>query len=202
MTAVGIIPYKGSLAGKSRLSRHLTPPQRQQLSRKLLERAIAAIRTVRRIDTFCVVSPETVEQVHLVKDDKAGLNKALRLGIDWAVSMCADVTVIIPADLAFVAGPDIEALLDVLPEKRGGVVAISKDGGTGGLALRPAAIIPPAFGAQSAQRHIQLLRDAGGEPRVLHRHGLEIDVDLPKDLLVLDGELVDVIGSRRQANLD
>jgi len=114
-----------------------------------------------------------------------------------------DAVLVIPADLPYLSVRDLDAMADgVADDWSSGVVAPSKDGGTGGLLLRANCLIDPAFGQDSAHRHEQRLRQSGRAPTILHRSGLAIDIDVPADLDLLGDQLLDVAWRADARDLD
>jgi 2-phospho-L-lactate guanylyltransferase (CobY/MobA/RfbA family) len=59
-------------------------------------------------------------------------------------------------------------------------------------------LIDYAFGENSFQRHIQLSREAGVEPKIYESDRLSLDIDLPDDL----NRYHDVVGGLGDTTLD
>jgi 2-phospho-L-lactate guanylyltransferase len=57
------------------------------------------------------------------------------------------------------------------------------DGGTGLVALRAGAVLPPAFGAHSFRRHAAAAERRGLRAAVVGADSLSRDVDRPDDLI-------------------
>lgn len=180
-----IVPFRGGNDTKSRLRGSMSNGDRLQLAHRLLEHVLCVLSQVSDITHYAVVSPQAIPGTMVIADHGAGLNEALGIGAKWAIDAGADAMLVVPADLPLLARADIDDIIALLPEGLGGVVAPSKDGGTGALALRPPQAIQAAFGVGSASRHLELIRAAGGVGRELHRPGLALDVDEPADLSLL-----------------
>lgn len=197
-----VIPYKVPPLGKSRLGSVLDHEARSRLSLTLLQHVLEVLEQVDRVDLIRVVSATDLDIGTVLLESGEGLNAAVQLAIRWAASEKADAVIILPADLPFITREDIDLLLNQLPQGRGGVVAPSKDGGTGGLAIQPPDLIVPAFGGNSAQRHIALIRASGGSVSLLERPGFALDIDTPDDLQLLEGsdDFRDIICSAGRAH--
>jgi 2-phospho-L-lactate guanylyltransferase len=159
---------------------------RLKLAHRMLQHVLCVLSQVPDITLSAIVSPEAVPGATVIADHGVGLNVALGIGAKWAMDCGADAMLVLPADLPLLTTSDIDDIISLIPDATGGVVAPSKDGGTGALALRPPHLIQPAFGVGSAARHLELIRAVGGSARELHRPGLALDVDEPEDLSLLD----------------
>lgn len=190
---VAVIPYKGGETGKSRLSSVLTDAQRRVLGRHMLAHVLAVLDGIEDISSSAVVTKDQLDRPHVIPDPGLGLNPAIAVGADWAVEQGAQSMLVLPADLPFLRPSDIRALIDAQPACAGVVVAPSRDGGTGGLLLRPPEVIQAAFGLDSSRTHATSLAVTAGHTVVVHRSGLAIDIDSPEDLDLLGDELLDVV---------
>ncbi|HZC78603.1 MAG TPA: 2-phospho-L-lactate guanylyltransferase, partial [Ktedonobacterales bacterium] len=116
------------------------------------------------------------------------LNDGLELGRRWALARGADAVLVLLGDLALLQGGEVAALV---ASARGGaaraaVIAPDRAGqGTNALLVRPAALMPFAFGERSFGRHLALARDAGVEPAIYRSPGTQFDVDTAGDLAEL-----------------
>lgn len=178
---VAIVPFKGDDRAKSRLSAALPVERRLAVTHAVLGHVLGILSQSRELDAIGVVSPRPVAGFRTIDDPGQGLNAAVRAGMKWALTAGADTLIVVPADLPLITTESVRALVNAIP-RRGGVVAPSKDGGTGALALRPPDAIAPAFGPNSAESHLQRLQDAGMQSIVLDRSELAFDLDRPEDL--------------------
>lgn len=193
---VAIVPFKSGAHSKSRLTSAMSPEQRSRLSFQMLHHVLSILARVPRIDEVAVVTAGEIEGTTTVPDLGHGLDAAVGAGVRWAQASQATAVLVLPADLPFLSGADVEAMLRYLTPEPGiatGAVAMSKDGGTGCLLLRPPNLIQPAFGPASGKRHIRLVREAGVEPAKVQRSGLAIDIDVPADLDLLGDDLLDIV---------
>ncbi len=98
---------------------------------------------------------------------------------------CREV-VILPADLPKISGSDIDALVSA---SRPGGFAIAPDAagvGTNALCLVGAAAFRFQFGPDSRRLHVEEANRMGLHPQILSLPGLELDVDSPDDLNLLE----------------
>lgn len=179
---VGVIPLKRLDDAKGRLAPFLPPEERVKLVLALAERAVDAMQTSGVVDRIAIVSPEP----HLAErwqveslPDPGDLNGAIARGAAWARSQGARGMLVLPADLPEVQAADVLALVEGTEAV---VVAPTHDGGTGALFLSPPDAIPPAFGPDSARRHLQSAGERGLRARELSRAGLAFDLDTREDL--------------------
>lgn len=189
----GVIPFKGGAEGKTRLACALPAPARRRLNYGMFENVLGRLRSSTLVDRVYVVCPYPLPGADTIHDPGRGLNAALQAAIDVCLDGPAEAILILPADLPYLSNRDVEAMVAMGTHPGSGVVAPSKDGGTGGLLLKRDAMIEPAFGEGSGSRHITLLAATGSEPEVVHRSGLALDIDLPEDLDLLGDQLLDVV---------
>jgi 2-phospho-L-lactate guanylyltransferase len=182
-----IIPAKPYSEAKSRLSPALSEDQREAVSRWLLRRTVGV--ALQALEQVVVVSRDR----RALSDAKArgatglleatpGLNAALAHADRFARVQGAAGVLVLPADLPRLSAADLEALLALAAAAPAAVIAPCRHGtGTNALLLRPAGLIPFAFGPGSFARHCRSARAAGVEPAVCRRAGLAFDLDTPED---------------------
>jgi 2-phospho-L-lactate guanylyltransferase len=181
-----IVPFKGSADAKSRLEGALPRAERQRLACALLHHVLDVLHASGCVDLIAVISPQPIDCVTTIHDRGQGLNAAIQQGMEWVQASGADLLLVIPADLPLLSTADIHALIAAVPTSQGIVLAPSKGGGTGALALRPPTAIQPAFGPDSAKHHLARSKAAGLEVRTIERPGLSLDLDDPADLMLLE----------------
>src|SRR5699024_3686621 len=152
-----IVPHRGLEAAKTRLASTLTPQQRVQLARSLLERVLDV--ACRVSDDVIVISPslplaEVVDPTgaQLVVQRGMGLNAGLDQARFDAVMEGVGTLVVIHGDLPNLRPSDLEALIGALSPDDSPGVAIAPDRagtGTNGLVLRSPDIIGFRFGRGS-----------------------------------------------------
>lgn len=190
-----IVPMKPLHLAKQRLRAALTDKQREHLALRMFEHVLATI-TLSRIATLAAVvsaDDHVLARARLrgftpVREDRPGYNRAVRQGIDWALSEGANAVLILPADLPQLMPADLHALAG-LASRPGPVVAVAPDAhhrGTNALLLRPPDVLSPSFGDDSFQRHCQIARDLGMIPVIFDSPTLSHDVDWPEDVQYSD----------------
>lgn len=186
-----IVPAKALDRAKGRLAGLLSEEERRHLALAMLEDVLCSLRSVARLQTIVVVSPDdgalalarrlgaepVVEQPFV-----RGINQALDRGLAYLAPRGIEALLVLPADVPGVAPGDIEAVLDALPPEEGMVICPSARGGTGALALRPPGLIPFRFGPDSFTLHRREAAARGVPMRVLRVDSLSNDIDEPPDL--------------------
>jgi len=192
MSCWALVPIKRRSAAKKRLAARLSPAQRLQLTRLMLEGVVAALRDARCIDAVAFVSCErdTVPADFAVLPDAGGgLNAALDGARQSLIGKGASEIVVLPADLPLVTGAEIDALVES-GRAAGFALASDRAGrGTNALYLQARTPFRFQFGKDSRARHLDEAVAAGFEPVVVDLPGLAFDVDDPEDLDRLLAEL-------------
>ena len=185
---LALIPLQAPGVGKTRLAAVLDPDQRASLAVAMLADVADALHTGGITEVVVAAggrgAAEVTDDLGLaVVVDPPGcrdLNGALRAA---TARFAADRDVlVVAADLPRIRGRDVRSLLDSDAEV---VVAPTAAGGTGALLRRPGSVIATAYGAGSAQHHLDLARRAGARAAVVDRDGLFHDVDTFTDLVAL-----------------
>lgn len=186
-----IVPTKALDRAKGRLAGLLSEEERRDLALAMLEDVLRSLRSVARLETVVVVSPDDgaldlarslgAEAV-IERPSVRGINQALNQGVDYLAPRGIEALLVLPADVPGVAPDDIEAVLDALPPDEGMVICPSARGGTGALALRPPGLIPFRFGPDSFTLHRREAAAQGIPTRVLRINSLLNDIDEPPDL--------------------
>lgn len=181
---------------KSRLAGALPKAEREALVRGLLRHVLATVRRAAPragLAGGIVVSRDpgwlalAAHQgfLPLVEVGPGGLNAALAQAVRAAARRGAGGALILPLDLPLLSPADVVALAARLPRGRGAVIAPDRAGtGTNALLMRPATLMPPAFGPDSAGRHAAMARQRGAAVHVVRRPGLAQDLDRPGELTV------------------
>ena len=182
-----IIPAKPFRHAKSRLTPILPAERRLHLSRGLLAQTI---NLARRVGPVAVISRDNkVRQLAQRRgawslvENEPGLNPAVSQAVTWAMMQGADSVLILPADLPLLRREDLTGLVTALPAAAQSAVICpcQRGDGTNALLLRPPALIEPAFGLDSFNRHLQQLQTAGVSPVIYQSDTLAFDLDLPAD---------------------
>jgi 2-phospho-L-lactate/phosphoenolpyruvate guanylyltransferase len=200
-----IIPVKPLVQGKSRLSSLLSPSERAQLNRVLLEQTLKIAISVDMLAGVVVISrdplvqqfaneqgvmvlaEETVTEETVTgdgADPDALLNRALSQARHAATRQGADAILVLPVDLPLLTAAEIRTFYEAGRRLgRGMVITASEDGGTNGLFLCPPHAIEFAYGPQSFHRHIHAAQESALPIEIIHSPALALDLDLPQDLL-------------------
>jgi 2-phospho-L-lactate guanylyltransferase len=181
---------------KSRLSTVLSPSQRRTLALVMLSDVVEVALRAGLDGVLAVVDePEALARVQQlgaigVLDTAAGMNAAASRGIEEAQRRGATTAIVLPGDVPRVTPNDLRLMYEAAgSSERAVIVGADRERlGTNALLLRPPAVMAPAFGPPSVQRHVRLGRAAAGLVQVLADLGLSRDVDTPSDLASLDAD--------------
>lgn len=188
MTCWAVVPIKRRAACKARLAGQLPPEGRLRLVRTMLAGVVEALRQARCIDAFAFVSAErdTIPaEIPLLADAEAGLNGALEAARRDLLGRGADELLVLPADLPFVTGAEIDALVEA-GRRAGGALATDRAGlGTNALWLPARAPFRFQFGTGSRLCHVEEARRVGLTAAIVSLPGLAFDVDDPDDVEAL-----------------
>lgn len=193
-----IVPVKPLRRGKSRLAKVFTTEERVDLNRHLLENTLNTLKKIEEIEQVLVVSRDQAA-LSLAREKGArtvqengdpDLNIALTRATIVAKTYATKGVLVIPADLPLITPEDIYALL-----ARGGnppVVVVAPDrhkNGTNALLVSPTGLIEYEYGPNSFTKHCQRAQEVGARLEICELPSLELDLDMPDDLAVLESEL-------------
>jgi 2-phospho-L-lactate/phosphoenolpyruvate guanylyltransferase len=188
---VPLVPVKALAEAKSRLAPWLNPIERRLLAIAMLEDVVAALQAVAGLERPVVISPDRevwrrAEAMHcrVIEEEQGetppgegppGLNRSLSRA---AAGLAAPGgLLVVAADLPLASASSIQRVIQASADAAV-VVVPSRDGaGTNVLAWRDPASFAPAFGPDSAARHL----DVPGAVR-LDDPRLALDVDTLEDL--------------------
>ncbi len=191
MTLWAIVPVKPLRRGKSRLAGSLTEDERVELNRRLLERTLKTLTDLKEVEQVLVVSRDSSALAiardlgaRTVQEDGAPtLNTALKRATVVAQVYASRGVLVVPADLPFLSGEDIQALIEKATDPPVVVIAPDRhEKGTNALLLYPADLIEYDFGGDSFKRHCERARKAGARLEIVNLPSLSLDLDLPEDL--------------------
>ena len=198
MALWAIVPVKPLRRGKSRLAKVISAEERADLNQYLLEHTIQVLSTIDEIENILVISRDT-EALSLARDLGArtvqeygspGLNTALTRAVEIAKSYETCGILIIPADLPRLDADDLRRIL--IHRKQPPVVVIAPDRkkeGTNALLVCPPDLIEFSYGPGSFDKHSQAAKDGGIRLEILDLASLELDLDEPEDLALIEAEL-------------
>ena len=197
MTVWAIVPVKPLRRAKSRLASVLSKEDRLELSQRMLTHTLEILAEIPAIERTLVVSRDSralalarkLGARTVTERGSPQLNRALVRATLVARRYNVSAVLVLPADLPLLTREDIESLI-----ARGSdppVVVIAPDrhrSGTNALLSSPPGLIEYAFGPQSFPRHLEHARAAGVRLEICELPSLALDVDMPEDLLRLEGE--------------
>ena len=175
---LAIVPVRGDGA-KSRLAPVLSPGERAELVRGMLERVLAACAGATGIERTLLVTPDpglAPAGVEVLVDEGRGHPEAIALGL--ADPRAQPGVLVIMADCPHATAESLDALAAAA---RPLALAPSDDGGVNALALGGLDGFLPRFGVP-AETMIAAARAKGLEPAVVRDKRLAFDVDRPSDL--------------------
>jgi 2-phospho-L-lactate/phosphoenolpyruvate guanylyltransferase len=191
-----VIPYRGSIGAKSRLSPIFSEHQRARLAVSMLRRTLSVVDASGVVAHTLIVTadPDHVrgqvaitERRSVLKQspDRLGLNVALDLGREWAIAHGFTAMLVLPGDLPTISAADVRALtcgsvpVVVAPDRhRAGTNALllhlrAKDAAGHRFVF--------SFGQHSARRHEAEASRLGLDAETLHLRGVAFDLDTPDD---------------------
>jgi 2-phospho-L-lactate guanylyltransferase len=190
VVTVAAVPVKDLANAKERLISILSPAERQELARAMLEDVLNALCRA-PLDWVLLVTrdPQVIELARsftvsvLPEEANRGHTEAVTLAQRHALTSGADSFLTIPGDVPLVTAEEIAALLSAASPGPGALFVPSRSGlGTNGAFLTPPEIMPLKFGEPSFANHLIAARARGIDPIVLPFAGLGLDIDGPEDL--------------------
>jgi 2-phospho-L-lactate guanylyltransferase len=193
MTLLLAVPVKDLVNAKQRLIPALSPSERRELARAMLEDVLDAAAAALPGAVLVVTTDPEVQAVArargvecLTESANRGHTAAVAFAQREAVTRGAARFLTIPGDVPCVTAQEILALCGALEEAPGVVFVPSRSGlGTNAALLAPPDAILLTFGEPSFENHLKTARAAGLTPQVLELPGIGLDVDAPDDLPVL-----------------
>lgn len=185
-----VVPVKSIANGKSRLVPILGRPRRQRLNRALLFHTLALASGLVGERRVIVVSRcEEARKIAMTfgswvlrEPRNVGLNRALGLARDHAVSRGATGVLILPCDLPLATLPDLRHVL--LANRSGKPLLICRDRhgrGTNALYLERPSKFKFRFGENSAAAHSDEAEKVGRRANYMDIPRLGFDLDTPTD---------------------
>jgi len=196
MGCVIVIPVKGFVAAKQRLSPVLDPGERCALAAAMLDDVLTALAAWPQRPEVAVVTGDPVaggmarrSGFEVIEDREcAGESKAICAATGICATRGATSTLVIPGDVPLITPAELQAVLDALPPPSapGSVLVPAADErGTNAVLRRPANLFPLRFGNDSFQPHWRAAQATGYPCSVLRLPGIALDVDRPADLAAL-----------------
>lgn len=185
-----VVPLKSPSTAKSRLAPALDAPSRQRL---MFAMARHVIRTLVRSPGIAGVAVATANAevaacaehegaAVILQEHDAGTAAACRNAVTQ-LSAVAESVLMVSGDIPLINAGAIAELVKI--GQSGPVVAIAPDrhrSGTNALLCAPPAIIPPCFGSDSFQLHVNAASVRGVHVHIVESEALALDIDSLDDL--------------------
>ncbi len=187
-----IIPVKGLLESKSRLSQALAQNDKKKLILAMLTDVLTAVSDSDLFAKVLVVSPDRnvgteadLSDASFVHQESHGLNAGIKQATHLAKLEKASSVTVLLADIPLIEPRNLKELLveGTSPEKV--ILAPSLKGGTNVMIREPPEIIATAYGRWSYSNHLRAAQKAGVAVYSISNSRLSFDVDTPDDLKAL-----------------
>ena len=193
-----VLPVKGLDGAKQRLGAVLTPRQRRDLSRAMVEDVLEALSAVRTLDGIAVVSRDPAVAAmaerygaRVVFERRSrGQTAAVTAAAGILAAEGADGVLAVPGDVPLAGAAEIERVIAAhtaapfsVPSMT--IVPARDARGSNCVVCSPPDAVPFQFGEDSFRRHLDVAQARGVPSRTLRLPGLGLDIDTPADLAVL-----------------
>lgn len=193
MTLLAAVPVKDLVNAKQRLVPALSPAERRELARAMLEDVLEAMVAALPASVLIVTTDVEVQALArtlgvecLVESGNRGHTAAVAFAQREATARGASHFLTLPGDVPCATPEEVTTLAGALDGAPGVAFVPSRSGlGTNAALLAPPDAMPLTFGEPSFDNHLAAARAAGFSPRVLHLPGIGLDVDAPDDLPAL-----------------
>jgi 2-phospho-L-lactate/phosphoenolpyruvate guanylyltransferase len=193
VSVVVAVPVKDLVNAKQRLVAFLSPPERRDLARAMLEDVLEALAAARIGPVLVVTRDAQVEGLAarhgagtLREESNLGHTEAVAHAQRAALARGAARFLTIPGDVPCVTPAELRTLSETPLDAPGAVFAPSLSGfGTNAALLEPPDAMPLKFGEPSFDNHLVAARAAALKPLVLRLPGIGLDIDAPDDLGLL-----------------
>src|SRR5467141_4564947 len=187
-----VIPVKGLIESKTRLSTHLQGDKRRILVEALLEDVLSAIVRSKVYGTIMVVSPDEnvgsrikSREVSLLKQTGIGLNRAVEQANRLATLGHARSLTTVLADIPLVEPGDFKEIVGLGSPSRRVAIAPSMKGGTNVMLTSPPGAISPSYGRWSYSKHLRRAQISGLNAYSISNSRISFDIDTVSDVMEL-----------------
>ena len=196
MQTTAIIPVKRLHDAHARLSEVLSAEQRAALAQAMFLDTLSKLRRCRNLDDLLIVTADEWVRRHarwtghevVAQEQDSGHSAAAVAGIEVAMNRGAERVALLPIDCPLLDPAELDAHLGRTP--RASIVPDRHRTGTNALVLTPPDAFTPAFGPDSASRHVALARSARVSFNLATIDSLAFDLDTPEDLNELREQLL------------
>jgi 2-phospho-L-lactate guanylyltransferase len=210
VSTVVAVPVKDLVNAKQRLILVLSPSERGDLARAMLEDVLEALAGAGLGEILVVTRDPSVEALArrqgagtLSESANRGHTEAVAHAQRAALARGARRFLTIPGDVPCVTPAELRTLDDALAEAPGAAFVPSLSGfGTNAALLEPPDAMPLKFGEPSFDNHLVAARAAGLRPLVRRLPGIGLDIDAPEDLALLLERGPSTRSARLLASLD
>jgi 2-phospho-L-lactate guanylyltransferase len=193
VSVVVAVPVKDLVNAKQRLVAFLSPPERRDLARAMLEDVLEALAGARIGPVLVVTRDPEVEGLAarhgagtLREESNLGHTEAVAHAQRAALARGAARFLTVPGDVPCVTPAELRTLSETPLDAPGAVFVPSLSGfGTNAALLDPPDAMPLKFGEPSFDNHLVAARAAAVRPLVLRLPGIGLDIDAPDDLGLL-----------------
>jgi len=210
VSVVVAVPVKDLVNAKQRLIAFLSPPERRDLARAMLEDVLEALAGARIGPVLVVTRDPEVEGLAarhgagtLREESNLGHTEAVAHAQRAALARGAERFLTVPGDVPCVTPAELRTLSETPLDAPGAVFVPSLSGfGTNAALLEPPDAMPLKFGEPSFDNHLVAARAAALRPIVLRLPGIGLDIDAPDDLGLLLERGPSTRGARLLVSLD
>lgn len=181
---VAVVPLRSPGHGKTRLAPVLARDSRAALAGAMLADVVGALRAA-GVDLVVAAGGAAAASAASALEADTIMDAVDVTSLDGAIEHARrrlaplEALLVVQADLPTITSDDVSALVE---GDDAVVIAPTDDGGTSALLRRPPTVIRTAFGPGSGGLHRRLAEAAGITPRLVHRPGLALDIDVLDDL--------------------
>ena len=189
-----VVPVKGTIEAKSRLSPDYPVEFRRALARAMLEDVLAALGAVKELAGVIVVTVDALARATAerfgarvfedgARDGHTGAVVAAgrRLAIEGRAGMLT-----VPGDIPLITADEVSRLFAAHGEAPAFSIVPAHDRrGSNAILMTPPDAVPLAFGNDSFLPHLDAARRIGIEPAIVPLPGIGLDIDNGPDLALL-----------------
>lgn len=190
MNLAAVVPVKSYSRAKTRLA--VPPDARARLSRVMLDEVLGTVCSAPAVSGVYVVSADGEALEAAARLGAAPVRDAAEAGVNAAVSAADDVigregrhdaTVVLPQDVPFIRGEDIDFVLRHCAGPSCAVVVPSRRfDGTNALLRMPPRVMGTHYDEDSYTLHIEEARRSAAHSRLVYAGRIAMDIDDMADL--------------------